>query len=268
MQFRVREPEAPLVPLLASIPHCGTEVPGEIAARFASAEVSALPDTDWHLHDLYDFVPELGARTIFARYSRYVVDLNRPADGHALYPGREETSVVPAQTFSGEPVYRAGEEPGPEETRARIEHYWRPYHDRLREELDRLRERFGYALLFDAHSIQSRVPRLFEGELPGFMLGDVDGASASTPLSRAILAVQEASGISFEPNHPFKGGYITRCFGRPESGIHAVQLEMSQRLYMAEGAPFKYLEARAQELRPWLRRMLRSYVEAAGASLS
>ncbi len=261
--YFVREPEAPAVPLLVSIPHTGTDVPDDIAARFASPGVAALPDTDWHLHRLYDFVPRLGARTLYARFSRYVADLNRPADGSLLYPGRPETALVPAATFAGEPIYATGDEPGAAEIAQRIERFWKPYHERLERELAALRERFGYALLFDAHSIASEVPRLVPGRLPHLMLGDADGRSAAPELSLAVLAVHAKSGLEHRRNDPFKGGFITRAYGRPEGHVHALQLEMSQRSYMIEGAPFAFGEALAAALRPTLTATLRALVDAA-----
>ncbi|MGE0144927.1 MAG: N-formylglutamate deformylase [Planctomycetota bacterium] len=256
--FDVRRPTAVTAPLLVSVPHTGVEVPPTIAARFANDAIAALPDTDWHLHRLYSFVPDLGATLCCARFSRYVVDLNRPADGHALYPGRAETGLVPRTTFGGEPIYRPGMEPDEAEVRTRVSTYWEPYHRFLDEELARMRDRFGYALLFEAHSITSHVPRFADGELPGFMLGDVDGTSCAAPLSAAVAEVLERSGISTSRNRPFKGGYITRAFGRPADRIHAMQLEMSQRLYMREGPPYAWDEERARRLAVILRTALHS----------
>lgn len=265
--YHVRAPRGNEIPLLVSIPHTGTEVPDDIATRFASDDVRALPDTDWHLHELYDFVPELGATTVFARMSRYVVDLNRPRDRSSLYPGRSETSIVPRTTFADVPIWRAGAEPDDAEIEQRIERWWVPYHRHLQHELERLRERFGYALLFDAHSITSHVPRFWPGELPILMLGDVDGTSAARAISARVLEVHALSGLSWQANRPFKGGWITRCFGRPADGVHALQLEMSQRAYMDEGPPFRWREDLARGLRPVLRDTLEAFAEA-GAALA
>jgi len=260
--YFIREAKGTETPLILSIPHTGTEVPPPISRRFSCSEVAALPDTDWHLHRLYAFASELGAKTIFARFSRYVVDLNRPRDGHALYPGRDETGVVPTSTFESLPIYRPGEEPSRDETEERLEQYYRPYHERLAQEIAARRERFGVALLFDAHSIVSEVPRLFSGTLPGLMLGDVEGTSADPEIARAVLSVHENSGVSFRKNDPFKGGTITRLYGRPGEGVHALQLEMSQRLYMDEGPPFAYREDRAERLVPVLRASLEAFLKA------
>lgn len=261
--FVVRPPTAPEVPLLVSIPHTGTLVPPDIAARFSGPDVAALPDTDWHLHDLYDFVPAMGAWTIHAVYSRFVVDLNRPADGSPLYPGRDETGLLPKSTFASRPIYAPGQEPNEAEIADRTGQFWRPYHAALAARIEDLKARFGYALLWDAHSIESVVPRFFDGELPGLMLGDVDGSSAAKAISDAVYGVHQRSGFSFQRNKPFKGGFITRSFGKPDQRVHALQLEMSQRLYMVEGPPFAFDAARANALRPTLQASLQAFLDAA-----
>lgn len=259
----IKPPQATEVPLLVSIPHTGTYVPDAIARRFSSTEVAALPDTDWHLHVLYDFVASMGAWTIHAHYSRFVVDLNRPADGTPLYPGRDETGLVPSSTFHSVPIYKAGQEPTRDEIAERTAKYWRPYHDALSSKIAELKAKFGYALLWDAHSIESNVPRFHKGQLPGLMLGDVDGTSAVPAISDAVLKVHVESGITYQRNSPFKGGYITRAFGKPQERVQALQLEMSQRLYMQEGAPFAFNAILADQLRPTLRASLQAFLDSA-----
>lgn len=259
--YHFRPAEGRALPLLVSIPHTGTEVPGDLESRFASDIVRALPDTDWHLHDLYDFVPQLGARTLFARYSRYVVDLNRAPDSAPLYPGRYETTMVPTRTFEGEPIYREGEAPDDEEVEARRTRYWAPYHTRLQQELAELKEAHGYALLWDAHSIRSEVPLLFDGHLPQLVLGDVNGSSTARERSDAVMRVLEKSGHGHAHNAPFRGGYITRAYGRPEEGVHAVQLEMCQDIYMDESPPFPYDPARAASLAVVLKDALMAFAK-------
>ncbi len=246
--YLIREPIGKRVPLLVSLPHSGTGVPAEIRRRFAAPEIRGLPDTDWHLERLYDFVPRLGARMIIARYNRYVVDLNRSKEGTPLYPGRFETSVVPRQTFHGVRIYEPGNEPTAAEVIGRIEHFWQPYHDRIAEELCALRDEFGYAILFDAHSIVSRVPQIHEDRLPAFVLGTADGASTHEALADAMYSVLQASGVETTRNDPFHGGFITRTYGLPDEGLHAMQLEMSQRMYMNEQAPFEYRDDKAVKL--------------------
>jgi len=263
LPFYFEAAEGPELPLLVSVPHTGTEVPPEIAARFASAEVSALPDTDWHLQRLYDFVPRLGARLLCARYSRYVIDLNRAPDSAPLYPGRFETTLVPTRTFQGGPIYAPGAEPTPDEVRQRLGAYWEPYHARLTRELAELKQRHGYALLWDAHSIRTQVPLLFEGSLPALVLGDALGHSAHPALSKALLTVFAESPYPHSHNHPFRGGYITRQYGKPYDGVHALQLEMARATYMSEDAPFAYDLVRASQLAETLRAALTAYAAAA-----
>jgi len=261
--YVVRAPSPAATPLVVSIPHTGTEVPPWLASRFASPGVAALPDTDWHLHELYAFAADLGASTIWARCSRYVVDLNRPSTREKLYPGQTETELVPTRTFAGEPIYRPGDEPKEAEVDDRLQRYWLPYHERLTALIDAARQRFGYALLFDAHSIAGFVPRLHPEPLPDLMLGDVDGTSCDAALSDAVFAAQQASGYRAARNFRFKGGHITRRHGQPQQGVHALQLEMSQRLYMDEvpGSPLD--PVRGGRLVPVLRASLQAFVTAA-----
>ena len=243
-------------PLLVSMPHPGTYLPDGVAERLTD-EARLIPDTDWHLERLYDFAAGLGAGVLAATHSRYVVDLNRPPDGRPLYPGAHNTALCPLDLFDGGPLYRPGQEPDEAEVEARLERYWRPYHGRLAVELTSLKERFGCAVLFEAHSIRSRLPRLFEGRLPDLNLGSAGGASVGSELeARLHRLCRQAEGFTSVLNGRFKGGYITRHFGRPADAVHAVQLELAQAIYMDEIPPFAFDEARAAHLRPLLRALL------------
>ncbi|RTL22953.1 MAG: N-formylglutamate deformylase [Burkholderiales bacterium] len=224
------------VPLLISLPHVGTELPPELRERLVPRALAS-EDTDWHLERLYRPLAErLGASLIVPRYSRYVIDLNRPPDDRPLYPGAAGgTGLVPTHFFTSEPLYRDGAEPDAAEIAARREACWRPYHEALAAELERLRAEHGRALLFDGHSIRSELPWLFEGTLPALNLGTADGASCAPAVTERlgqVLAGQQR--YSHVVNGRFKGGYITRHYGQPAGGIHAVQLEMCQRCYMHE----------------------------------
>jgi N-formylglutamate deformylase len=253
-------------PLLVSMPHVGTFLPPELAARMTTAAL-AVPDTDWHVDRLYDFLGDLDASVLRPTHSRYVVDLNRPPDGAALYPGQDTTALVPIDTFAREPIYRAGETPDEREIAARIARRWRPYHDALRGELDRIRSLHGYALLWDAHSIASELPRFFSGRLPDLNFGTASGASCAPGIEAAVFAeAGRAAGYSAVLNGRFKGGYITRAYGRPAERVHAIQLELSQRTYMNEPPPFEFREDLAGRLRPWLRRFLEAFLGAARMS--
>ncbi len=246
------------VPLLVSVPHAGTGLPEAQRGRMTEAAL-ALPDTDWHVDRLYDFLDELGASRIVATQSRYVIDLNRAPDSRPLYPGASNTELCPTSSFDEAPIYRAGEEPGPDEIEARLDAVWRPYHAKIREELARIRAAHGIAVLWDAHSIRSEVPRFFEGRLPDLNLGTAGGASASAELTGLLGAVAreaEALGYSHAVDGRFKGGYITRSFGAPDQGIHAVQLELSQITYMDEDPPYGFREDLAEQVQPVLQGLL------------
>jgi N-formylglutamate amidohydrolase len=251
-------------PLLVSMPHLGTDLPPGFAARL-SALAQALPDTDWHVDRLYDFAGALGASVLRARYSRYLIDLNRPPDDAPLYPGAAGTGLCPTTLFDGTALYRDGV-PDTAETAERVRTYWQPYHDALARELERIRARFGFALLFDAHSIRSEVPRLFDGRLPDVNLGTGGGTSADEPLARALVGeCGRQQAYDFVLNGRFKGGYITRRYGRPDEHVHAVQLELAQRTYMDEDPPFEFDEARANGVRPLLRAIVSRMLDWAAA---
>ena len=222
------------VPLLISLPHDGTAVPDGIAARLTDS-ARGVPDTDWHVSRLYDFARELGASMIVPKYSRYVVDLNRPPDDVSLYPGQNTTGLCPHVQFSGLPVYRDGQDPDEAEIAERVERYWRPYHRALAGELQRIHARHGRAGLWEGHSIRGVLPFLFEGRLPDLNLGTAGGTSCSSALQTRLESVLEAQDRhDFVVNGRFKGGYITRQYGDPAQNIQAVQLEISQRIYMDE----------------------------------
>jgi len=242
-------------PLLVSMPHVGTDLPPCMQGRLSPA-CEPLGDTDWHLPRLYDFVHALGASTIVARYTRFAVDLNRPPDDTPLY-ATATTGLHPDILFDGTPAFREGRALDEDECAAFLEQAWRPYHARLAAELERIRAKHGHAVLFDAHSIAGEIPRLFEGLLPDFNIGTADGKSADPGLTRRLAAVvAESPQYRLAVNGRFKGGYITRHYGDPARGIHAVQLELAQRTYMNERAPYDYRPELAERVRPVLRKFV------------
>jgi N-formylglutamate deformylase len=243
-------------PLLVSLPHNGSEIPPALAGRMVDRARTA-PDTDWHVARLYAFARDLGASLLVPRYSRYVIDLNRPPDDTSLYPGQNTTGLCPAVQFTGEPVYREGQVPSADEIASRTETYWRPYHEALQAELARLHAAHGGVLLWEGHSIRgSDLAFLFPGRLPDFNLGTSAGASCSPQRqARVEAALAAQSRYDFVVNGRFKGGYITRHYADPANGIDAIQLEISQRIYMDE-ATFAYDEARAVSAQAVIRRLL------------
>src|SRR4051812_21483842 len=221
-------------PLIVSMPHVGTLVPHALGSALADC-AARRPDTDWHLTRLYDFLGELDSTVVRAQYSRYVIDVNRPADGSNLYPGQDTPRLCPLDTFASEPLYRGGREPSDDQVAQRLAAVWQPYHARLQREIARVRATHGIAILWDAHSIASEVPRLFPGRLPDFNLGTAAGASCAPDLSRSLhVALSRQPGFTAVLDGRFKGGYITRAYGRPGEGVHAIQLEMSTSTYMDE----------------------------------
>ena len=246
-------------PLLVSLPHDGSVIPDAIANGMRETARCA-PDTDWHVARLYDVARTLGASILVPRYSRYVVDLNRPPDDVSLYPGQNTTGLCPIVQFSGEPVYRAGHQPAHDEVQERVEHYWRPYHDALAKELRRLHNQHDRVVLWEGHSIRGHCPFLFEGRLPDFNLGTSDGASCSRGLQGALEHVLAAQ-ASYDHviNGRFKGGYITRYYGEPRRGIDAVQLEISQRIYLDEPS-HAWDEERARKTRTVIHALLEAAI--------
>lgn len=250
-------------PLLVSMPHTGTHIPDAIAKRMTGVALT-VPDTDWHMERLYDFLDALGASVLVATHSRYVVDLNRPPDNANLYPGQDTTGLCPVDTFFRQPLYRPGQAPREAETAERVAQYWNPYHAKLAEALAELNARHGRALLWDAHSIFSVVPRFFEGTLPDFNLGTADGRSCASGVGEALLAIAaRAPGYRAVLNGRFKGGYITRRYGRPGEGVHAFQLELSEATYMDETPPYGFRDDLAVRVRPHLRAMVEKFLETA-----
>ncbi len=246
-------------PLLVSMPHGGTDLPDPILERL-SEPAKRLPDTDWHIPRLYEFAADLGASIVTARYSRYVIDLNRPPDDERLYAGQATTGLCPDLLFDGTPLYADGQPVSDEEVAERLERYWRPYHAQIAEELGRIKERYGYALLYDAHSIASRVPRLFTGRLPDLNLGTARGTSCDPEIEDSLAKVVSASAFTSAVNGRFVGGYITRHYGQPAERIHAVQMEMAQSSYMDEREGYAYEEAKAAKVEPTLRRLLETFL--------
>jgi formiminoglutamase len=256
-------------PLILSLPHTGTEIPTEIEARLVSPWLGRR-DADWWVDRLYGFAGDLGATLVKTAISRTVIDVNRDPGGASLYPGAATTGLCPAETFDGEALYRPGAAPDEAEIAARRARWFEPYHEALTAEIERLRARHGQVVLYDAHSIRSRIPRLFEGELPQFNIGANSGASCDPAITAAVEAACDASSFTRVTNGRFKGGFITRGHGAPSRGVHAIQMELACRGYMdePEGAPTPgtwpppFDEARAAPMIAILRAVLAACLDA------
>ncbi len=248
-------------PLIISIPHSGTEIPPHLRHLYTE-EALQRADTDWHLDRLYAFARTLNATVIGAKISRYVIDLNRPPNDESLYPGQTTTGLFPTETFRGQPLYHPNCAPSESERTTRLADYWQPYHNALHTELNRLRERHANVLLWEAHSIASILPRLFENKLPDLNLGTQDGRTCAPEVQQAATKAMSASPYTAVANGRFKGGYITRSFGAPSNGIHAIQLEMCQSTYMNENPPFDYQSEKAEAIQPTLLSMVNAALDA------
>ncbi|MCB2000692.1 MAG: N-formylglutamate deformylase [Rhodoferax sp.] len=247
--------------VLISVPHVGTGIPDTLAPRYLPRALQ-VEDTDWHLEQLYAFAVDMGAGLIVPRHSRFVIDLNRAPDNAPMYAGANNTELCPTRFFTGDPIYRDGQAPDAAEIARRRSVYWQPYHDALTAELARIRERHGHAILFDGHSIKSTLPWLFEGKLPDLNLGTASGNSCApglrSALSQVLAAQQDFTQVT---DGRFKGGHITRHFGQPAQGQHAIQLEMCWSTYMAEQPPYQVDPARAARLTPVLRALVQTMLD-------
>jgi N-formylglutamate deformylase len=245
------------VPLLISMPHNGEEIPADIA-KMMTAKGHEVADTDWHMERLYAFAKELGAYILIPKYNRYVIDLNRDPDGVDLYPGANNTELCPTTAFDLSPLYQAGCAPSAEQIAARVVDYWQPYHQALSSTMQAIKVEFGQAVLLEAHSIRSHVPRFFQGQLPDFNFGNADGKSCAPELMAALADVDYAP-YTMVCNGRFKGGYITRAFGQPHHNFHAIQLELSQHTYMNEQA-MTYNESLALQVQPKLTALVNTLI--------
>jgi N-formylglutamate deformylase len=260
--FQVIRPQGDRVPILLSVPHCGIEFPPELKSQYKQ-ELTPFPDdTDWFVHQLYDFASAMGITMIHAVYSRWVIDLNRDPQSKPLYTdGRIITALCPTTTFFGDPIYNDSRQIVDDAAVARrVNNYYTPYHQKIQELLDDLKQQFGKVLLWDCHSIRQVVPTIHTEKFPDLILGDTDGTSASPGLIETAIQNLEKGRYSFSHNHPFKGGYITRHFGNPSENQHALQLEMTKVNYMNDEEK-QYDVERAERIRNVLKNTLSDLVE-------
>ena len=262
MNFIVSPATGSEVPVLISVPHCGTEFPVELKDQYNPELIKSPDDTDWFVHQLYDFAPAMGMTMVHAKYSRWVIDLNRDPQSKPLYTdGRIITALCPSTTFLGQPLYRdQRSEVEAKEVTRRLEKYYWPYHKQLEENLDRLKEKFGKVLLWDCHSIRQVVPTIQKEKFPDMILGDADGTSANIGLIETALTNLDHAEFRVNHNHPFKGGFITRNFGRPSDNVHALQLEMTKVNYM-DDSEMKYDKLRADKMRSILQKTFSKLIE-------
>jgi len=252
-------------PVILGFPHTGTHVPEDIRARL-NDNGRILADTDWHIHRLYDGLIE-NATIVRATFHRYVIDANRDPSGASLYPGQNTTGLIPETDFDGKPIWKEGEEPREADIAARLEQFHAPYHAALVAEIERVKAIHGVAILYDCHSIRSHIPFLFEGRLPDFNVGTDMGRTCHPDIETVVVdVVRAAEGYTSVLNGRFKGGWTTRHYGRPETGVHAIQMELAQSTHLAtETPPFDYAPGKADRLRQHLGTILKRLEEIAPA---
>jgi N-formylglutamate amidohydrolase len=262
MGYTIHSATAPEVPIIISVPHCGTSFPDEIKDQYKTQLIKSPDDTDWFVQTLYDFAPALGITMITANHSRWVIDLNRNPNSKPLYTdGRIITALCPATTFLGKPIYKDERtEVETPEVKRRLDLYFKPYHNKIDSLLENRKKKFGKVLLWDCHSIRQQVPTIHKEKFPDLILGDVDGTSASPGLIETALGTLDHGEYSISHNHPFKGGYITRHFGKPSQNQHALQLEMTKVNYMDDEEK-KYDKLRAAKMRVLLSKMFEKLIE-------
>jgi N-formylglutamate deformylase len=259
--YYIKEAAAPVVPIILSIPHSGTAFPAELKGHYHEEQLAKLDDTDWFLDRLYEFAPAMGITVIHAKYSRWVIDLNRDPESAPLYgDGRLITGLTSTTDFFGNELYKEGMAPDQEEVERRLALYYQPYFDKVNELLQGRKSKFGEAILWDAHSIRSMVPTIRPNKFPEMILGTAEGKSADQRFVDAALGVLRSS-YEVNLNDPFKGGRITRFFGKPEDGIHALQLERNKDLYMADDE-LNYHPERAAKMQIILKNALTALIEA------
>ncbi len=251
-------------PLLLAMPHSGLYVTPDMEQKL-NDRGRLLSDTDWHIDRLYEGLID-EATIVRANFHRYMIDANRDPSGQSLYPGQNTTALCPLTDFEGQAIYLSAQEPAEEDIQWRLGHFHRAYHKALEDQLQRIRNLHGYAVLYDCHSIRSRIPYLFEGQLPDFNIGTFDGKSCAGLIENAVAqACASATGYSSVLNGRFKGGWTTRHYGKPQTGVHALQMELAQRTYMQEHHPWNWQQDSAERLRFHLRRILQKITALASS---
>ena len=248
--YHIIEPKGKKIPIILSVPHCGVDFPDEVIQDYVPEMAASPDDTDWFVHDLYNFASDLGITIIHAKYSRWVIDLNRDPESAPLYnDGRIITGLTTTTDFFGKDIYKSEDHvPNQEEVERRLEKYYWPYYQKVQELLDERKNEFGKALLWDAHSIRHLVPTIRKDVFPDMILGNNDETTAHPDLIKAAMEGLTSGKYGVNHNTPFKGGHITRYFGKPDKNIHALQLEMNKILYM-DDEEVNFNETRANEMR-------------------
>lgn len=261
--YVIIQPKVTKVPFVLSIPHCGVDFPAELINRYNQDLIVQPDDTDWFLQQLYDFSTELGITIIYAKYSRWVIDLNRDPESKPLYDdGRIITALTPVTDFFGNKIYaNQANEPDEAEVQRRLETYYWPYYAKIQELIQELQQEFKHVQFWDAHSIRSVVPTIRKEKFPEMILGNNDQQTADLNLIATVWNQLNQSQYQVNHNDPFKGGHLTRYFGNPTTNVHALQLEMIKSLYM-KSDELTYDFTKADEVKKILKSTFEALIRA------
>ena len=245
----VLRPVRQTLPIVFASPHSGRTYPEDFLAATRLDPLGLRRSEDSFVDELFASAPEHGAPLLAATFPRAYCDANRepweldPAMfADALPPWVNTTSArvgaglgtIARIVASGETIYRA-KLPFAEAER-RVRTCWQPFHDTLAALIGATREQFGMCLLIDCHSMPSHGHTVRPGGKPaGFVLGDAHGTACASRLTRVVEDLLTDLGHSVRRNDPYAGGFITRHYGRPREGVHALQIEIARELYMDEG---------------------------------
>ncbi|WP_062059292.1 N-formylglutamate amidohydrolase [Aquimarina longa] len=260
--FKIKKPETSVVPIIISVPHSGTKFPSDIKKQYKKRMRNHLDDTDWYVDRLYEFAPSLGITVIKANLSRWVIDLNRDPESVPLYnDNRLITSNTPITDFYGNAIYKSKDvEPDENEVKRRLNTYYWPYYKQLEEMLEERKKQFGTVLLWDAHSIRHKVSTIQKDPFPDMILGNNNEKTADPKLIKSALEGLQSGNFKINHNTPFKGGHITRYFGKPENNIHTLQLEMNKILYMDDNE-ITYNNDRAEKVQQVLLNTMKNLID-------
>ena len=239
----ITHPEFAPTPVLVEVPHSGLQVPADVEPQIDATPTAVLRDADMYVDQLYERAPQNGATLLVSRVSRYVVDLNRGPEevDSAAVPRHPHARHIPARGV----VWRARTDGTPllrsplttQQFARRIQLYYEPYHQTLREVATELRSRHGHVVILAAHSMPSTGRRVFGGRVvrrADVVPGTCGRSTADGRIIDLIDAHFRQAGLSVKHDDPYRGGWTTTRYGAPKRGQHAVQIELNRALYVDE----------------------------------
>ena len=245
LPFRLLVPERPFSPVVFTSPHSGRDYSADLMKDVRLNPLALRRSEDSFVDELFDTAPENGAPLLAANFPRAFCDANRepweldPSMFAEPLPAWVNTNssrvnaglgTIAKVVASGEAIY--GAKLTFKEAERRVCNYWRPFHNELSRLIASIKERFGYCLVIDCHSMPSNG----QGRRPvDFILGDLHGVACASRVTRMVEAWLVRQGFHVRRNDPYAGGYITRHYGRPTDDVHVLQIEIARGLYMDEG---------------------------------